>query len=408
MLFCVSERLVKTRHWCSITGMSIFSRRSAVITDEKKIDELVSRGVSESIVKEDLRGKLLSGKRLRVKLGIDPTSPDLHIGRAVPLLKLRDFQELGHQAVLIVGDFTAVIGDTSDKDAERPMLDSSVIEKNKKTYFEQAGKIVDLSSAEFRHNSEWLSPLTYREIGEHADLFSVADFIARDNIARRLKDGRRVSLREVLYPLMQGYDSVAVRADVELGGTDQRFNLLAGRKLQEKYGQEPQNIIMNPLIAGLDGRKMSSSWGNAIPLTTAPADMYGRVMSMADAQVRTYFELCTRVPLGEIEKIMLGHPKEAKMRLAEEIVRLYHGADAAAKAAAGFMTAADTAELNIVPGAALRGLSGEIGVSMSELRRLVEQKAIDLNGKTVSSIDEGLLPGVLKVGKHRFFKITLK
>src|SRR3989338_6479351 len=228
--------------------MAFFSRQRPVVADEKKIHELLSRGVSEVVVKEQLHKKLLSGERLRVKLGIDPTSPDLHIGRSIPLLKLRDFQQLGHQVVLIVGDFTAVIGDTSDKDAERPMLSQETIEKNKKSYFEQAGKILDLSQVEMRYNSEWLKPLNYRQIGEHADLFSVADFIARENIALRLKAGKRVSLRELLYPLMQGYDSVAVTADVELGGTDQKFNLLAGRVLQEHFGQEPQNVVIGPLI----------------------------------------------------------------------------------------------------------------------------------------------------------------
>lgn len=190
----------------TVLGMAFWKRTPVVDTDEQKVDTLLSRGVAEAIVAEDLRAKLLSGRRLRVKLGIDPTSPDLHIGRAVSILKLRDFQQLGHQVVLIVGDFTAVIGDTSDKDAERPMLSRETIEKNKASYFKQVGKLIDLSQAELRYNSEWLEPLTYRDIGEHADLFSVSDFIARDNIARRLKEGRRVSLREVLYPLMQGYD----------------------------------------------------------------------------------------------------------------------------------------------------------------------------------------------------------
>ena len=178
------------------------------------MEELLTRGVSEVINKEKLREQLLSGEQLRVKLGIDPTSPNLHLGRSVPLLKMRDFQDLGHQAVLIVGDFTGVIGDTSDKESERPMLAQETIEKNKRTYFEQIGKLIDLNRAELRYNSEWLEPLTYREIGEHADQFSVSDFIARDNIKRRLDAGKRVSLREMLYPLMQGYDSVAMTADV--------------------------------------------------------------------------------------------------------------------------------------------------------------------------------------------------
>ena len=309
-----------------------------VSTDEKKIEELLTRGVSEVLVVDSLRKKLQSGRQLRIKLGIDPTSPNLHIGRAVPLLKLRDFQELGHKIIFLVGDFTAVIGDTSDKDSERPMLAREVIEANKQTYFEQAGKILDLSKVETVYNSQWLEKLTYREIGEHADVFSVADFIARENIAKRLAAGKRVSLREVLYPLMQGYDSVAIKADVELGGTDQKFNVLAGRPLQEKYGQPPQDIILNPLIDGLDGTKMSSSRGNYISLTAAPSDMYGKVMSMGDAQIGTYFELCTRVPMEEVESIRKGladnslHPKEAKMRLAREIVSLYHSKDDAQRA----------------------------------------------------------------------------
>lgn len=385
--------------------MGLFSRKPAVTTDMTSIENVLTRGVAEVIHKESLRKKLHSGERLRIKLGIDPTSPDLHIGRAVSLLKLRDFQELGHHIVLIVGDFTAVIGDTSDKDAERPMLTREVIEKNKKTYFEQVGKIIDLSRAELRYNSEWLGPLTYRQIGEHADLFSVADFIARENIKLRLDAGKRVSLREVLYPLMQGYDSVAVKADVELGGSDQRFNLLAGRTMQEKMGQRPQDIVMNPLIEGTDGRKMSSSWGNVITLTMHPGEMYGKVMSMGDEQLPAYFELCTRIPMEEVKKILEGHPKQAKMRLAEEIVSMYHGGEAAAKAAARFMKPDEAPELNLLGGATLRSIASELDVSMSELRRLVEQKAIDLNDKPLLSIDDALHPGVLKVGKHRFFKL---
>ena len=376
-----------------------------VLTDDKKIDELLSRGVAEAIVKEDLRKKLLSGGSLRVKLGIDPTSPDLHIGRAVPLLKLRDFQQLGHQIVFIVGDFTAVIGDTSDKEAERPMLEREVIENNKKSYFEQAGKILDLSKVEMRYNSEWLGPLTYREIGQHADLFSVSDFIARENIAKRLEEGKRVSLREVLYPLMQGYDSIAIKADVELGGTDQKFNLLAGRTMQEKLGQRPQNILMNHLIAGTDGRKMSSSWGNVITLTMTAADMYGKVMSVADEQVRPYFEMCTRVPMDEVVRVMQGHPKEAKMRLAGEIATLYHGEEAARRVGAEFMTSAGAIEFRAGPNSKLRDAAEFVGVSMSELRRLVEQKAIELDGDVLTSIDDPLRQGVLKVGKYRFYKI---
>lgn len=397
--------------------MGIFSKNIPVSTDEKKIDELLSRGVEEAIVKDVLRKKLLSGERLRIKLGIDPTSPDLHIGRAVPLLKLRDFQELGHQIVLIVGDFTAVIGDTSDKDSERPMLAREVIEKNKQSYFKQAGKILDLSKIETRYNSEWLEKLNYREIGEHADMFSVADFTAREVIKRRLDSGKRVSLRETLYPLMQGYDSVAVKADVELGGMDQKFNLLAGRTMQERLGQRPQDIVMNPLIDGLDGTKMSSSRGNYIALTATPSDMFGKVMSMGDAQVATYFELCTRVPLSEIPQILSQHPKEAKLRLAQEIVALYNGKDAAAKAQAEWESTfskgempTDIPETIVEVGTAYIDALAALGESKSNLRRLAEQGAITIEGSEAVKDLTMQVPEtqILRIGKHRFLKIIVK
>jgi tyrosyl-tRNA synthetase len=386
--------------------------KGGISVDEKTIDELLTRGVEEVIVKEDLRRKLLSGRKLRIKLGIDPTSPDLHIGRTIPLLKLRDFQKLGHQVVLIVGDFTAVIGDTSDKDAERPMLSPEVIEKNKESYFAQAGKILDLSKVEMRYNSEWLKPLNYREIGEHADLFSVADFISRENIAKRLAAGKRVSLRELLYPLMQGYDSVAIKADVELGGTDQKFNTLAGRPMQVHFGQEPQNVVLGPLINGLDGTKMSSSKGNVITLTAKPSDMYGKVMSLTDQLVGTYFELCTRVPMEEVQEILARHPKDAKMRLAREIVSMYHDSEAAQKAEDDWTK---TFSEGGVPEDAPTSAPGKLrdivkDVSMSELRRLVEQGAVSsvVDGRKITSVDEEINDDVIRIGKHRFIKIVAK
>ncbi len=395
-----------------------------ISVDEKKIDELLSRGVSEVIVKEELKKKLMSGQKLRIKLGIDPTSPDIHIGRAVSLLKLRDFQEMGHHIVLIVGDFTAVIGDTSDKDSERPMLSQDVIEQNKKSYFEQAGKLLDLSKTEMRFNSEWLQNLTYREIGEHADLFSVSDFINRDVIKRRLDQGKRVSLREVLYPLMQGYDSVAVQADVELGGTDQRFNVLAGRPLQIHFKQKPQDIVLSPLIDGLDGTKMSSSKGNGITLSAEPSDMYGKVMSMHDAQIGSYFELCTRVPMDEVNHITQGlldsslHPKEAKMRLAREIVTLYHSKEAAQKAEENFTSAFSEGGVpediqEIEASGLLREtlVKNGIIVSNSEWTRLITAGAVRRIDKTIGDIkiisaDAPAPSGaVYRIGKHRFVKI---
>jgi len=390
-----------------------------ISTDEKKIKELLTRGVEEIIHSESLEKKLVSGRQLRVKLGIDPTSPDLHLGRTIPLLKLRDFQELGHQIIFIVGDFTGVIGDTSDKDSERPMLDRETIEKNKKTYFDQIGKILTMDTVEFRYNSEWLETLTYREIGEHADQFSVSDFISRDNIKRRLEAGKRVSLREMLYPLMQGYDSVAIAADVEIGGTDQRFNLLAGRTLQSHFGQEPQDIIMGPLVIGLDGRKMSSSWGNTITLTMEPDNMYGKVMSMADAEILSYFRLCTRVSESEIQDVERtlhegGNPRDSKMRLARQIVSQYHSEAAAHDAEAAFI---ETFQKGGVPDEVLEikpdyveALVREgVVASKTELRRLIEAGGVRNaeTGEKLEAIPLGVSEAiVLRLGKRRFVKLV--
>jgi tyrosyl-tRNA synthetase len=389
-----------------------------VNTDPKKVEELLTRGVEEVIHKDELRKKLQSGKKLRIKLGIDPTSPNIHIGRSIPLLKLRDFQELGHQIVFIVGDFTSVIGDTSDKDSERPMLNKEVVDENKKNYFDQVAKLLDMDKVEFRHNSEWLEPLTYREIGEHADLFSVADFIARDNIKRRLDAGKRVSLREVLYPLMQGYDSVAVQADVEIGGTDQRFNLLAGRTLQPHFNQEPQDILMNPLINGTDGRKMSSSWGNTINLLSEPNDMYGKVMSMQDGEIIPYFTICTRVPLEEVALIAQqlkegANPRDAKMRLAREIVSLYHGEEAGVAAQDAFI---ETFQKGVIPEDVVEIrkeyaenlVAAGVVASKSELARLFEAGGVRNaeSGEKLDSFPSELTqPLVVKIGKRRFAKL---
>lgn len=390
-----------------------------VDTHEQKIDELLTRGVDEVIHKDSLKKKLLSGKQLRVKLGIDPTSASLHLGRSIPLLKLRDFQELGHQIVLIVGDFTGLIGDTSDKDSERPMLTRDVVEENKKTYYEQVGKILDIGAVEFRYNSEWLEKLTYREIGEHADLFSVSDFITRDNIRRRLDAGKRVSLRETLYPLMQGYDSVAIRADVELGGTDQRFNMLAGRVLQPHFGQEAQDILMTPIIQGTDGRKMSSSWGNTITLTMPPNDMYGKVMSMSDANINEYFTMCTRLPMAEVleirEALSSGNtnPRDIKMKLAREITRMYHGDTAAHEAEQTFI---ETFQNHGVPEDVLEIAGGYVetilkeGIvsSKTELRRLLDAGGVRdaETGEKLETIPERVeTPRTLKIGKRRFVRL---
>ena len=389
-----------------------------VSTDEQKITELLSRGVEEVIQRERVEQRLRSGTQLRIKLGIDPTSPHIHLGRTVPLLKLRDFQKLGHKIIFIVGDFTGVIGDTSDKDSERPMLSEEAVEENKKNYFAQVAKILDIDEVEFRYNTEWLGPLTYKEIALHADAFSVSDFIARDNIKRRLDAGKRVSLREVLYPLMQGYDSVAIHADIEIGGTDQRFNILAGRALQEKFGQEPQGIVTTPLINGTDGRKMSSSWGNTITIGMEPTDMYGKVMSMADSELITYFTICTRVPLTEVSEMEQAikdgaNPRDIKMKLAHEIVRMYHGDDLAAKSESAFIETFQKGHIpDDIPEIAAPYVENLVrhGIipSKTELRRLLEAGGVreaDTEVKLTEFPNTVPEPLILKIGKRRFVKL---
>ena len=391
---------------------------------EKKIDEILSRGVIEVIDRSHLRKRLLSGKTLMVKLGIDPTSTAIHLGRAVVLLKLRDFQELGHKIVLILGTATGMIGDTSDKDSERPMLSKEQIKENVRTYAEQAGKILDMKSVDVRFNEDWLGKLGYEEIGRHADQFSLHEFIERDNIKKRLAAGKRVSLREVIYPLMVGYDSVAVGADVELGGIDQRFNLLAGRVLQSHVGQEPQDILMVNLISGTDGRKMSSSWGNVITLTDKPDDMFGKVMSIGDHLMEQYFLHCTRVPIAQIENILTGgNPRDAKLRLASEIVALYHGKDIAEKTRKDFV---ETFSERKVPDhiSATPVAGNQIGLmdflvqsknakSKSDARRKITQGGVEVDGKRITDTNFILARGIhdgatLKIGKYGFAKVTFE
>lgn len=395
-----------------------------IIKDNKKIDELLTRGVEEAIDARELRRSLLSGKQLRVKLGIDPTSPHLHLGRSIPLLKLRDFQEMGHKIIFIVGDFTGIIGDTSDKESERPMLASETVKQNMKTYVAQVGKILDIKKCEVHFNSKWLGKLGFAQVGEMANLFSVAEFIGRENIRRRLDAGTRVSLREVLYPLMQGYDSVAVRADVEIGGTDQRFNLLAGRTLQPHYKQKPQNIIMNPLVAGLDGRKMSSSWGNTINLDDEPIEMYGKVMSLLDKLVIPYFTLCTRVPLKDVDAMAAAmnrgeNPRNVKMQLGREIVKMYYGVKSVGAAEAHFVRVhqehAVPEDMLVVRVKWLRAsivdalVESKLCSSKNDARRQIESRGVKVSGRVVEHVNEMIEPTVKGVvvqkGKRFFVKI---
>lgn len=390
------------------------------ISKLNKIEELLSRGVEEIIDKTNLEKKLKSGKQLRIKLGIDPTSPNIHLGRSIPLLKLRDFQELGHKIIFIIGDFTGLIGDSSDKNSERPMLSEDIVKKNLKTYIEQAAKIIDINTAEIYHNSEWLSKLGYLEIGRQAGVFSLNGFSSRENISRRLQEGKRVSVRELLYPLMQGYDSVAINADVELGGTDQRFNLLAGRELQRYYNQEPQDVLMNPIVEGLDGRKMSSSWGNSVNLFDSPNDMYGKVLSLRDEFIIKYFTLVTRVSMDVIEQYKKelasgSNPKDIKMKLAFELVRFYHSEEDAKKSEEYFISTFSKKEIP----EDLKKFKPEtydlISVlietklvsSRSEARRIIEQGGVKINGEVVKDIKYVLDHGsVLQKGKINFIEIV--
>lgn len=386
-----------------------------------KIDELLTRGVEEVIDKQDLEAALRSKKKLRVKLGIDPTSPNIHIGRAVVLWKLRQFQELGHKVVFIVGDFTGLVGDASDKDAERPMMTQAQVKANLKSYFQQAAKIIDAKKAEMHYNSSWLKKLGFVDIAEMANLFGMHEFEARENIAKRLKAGKRVSLRELLYPLMQGYDSVAVKADVELGGTDQRFNLLAGRAIQPHYGQKSQNILTMSLMEGTDGRKMSSSWGNVINVTDEPNDMFGKVMSINDELIKKYFVLATRIPLEDISRVVasFANPRDQKLVLAEEAVKLYHGEEKAAEARQAFVSQFSKGELpGNMPNKKLKAgkydvieLLVDTGLvsSKSEARRMMEQNGVKVGQQAfkdkVLQKDDGQ-DLVLQVGKRKFIKLV--
>ncbi len=391
-----------------------------IITDPERIDAVLSRGVVEVIGEERLRERMLAGEQLRIKFGIDPTSAHIHLGRSIPLLKLRDFQSLGHQAVLIVGTFTAQVGDTSDKDAERPMLSAETVQENLTNYLDQAGKIIDIASAEIHYNHTWLEPLTFAQVSQLCDQFSVNEFISRDVIDRRIVAGKRVSLREMLYPLMQGYDSVMVRADVELGGTDQRFNCLAGRALQKSASQEPQSIIVGPIINGTDGAKMSSSKGNVVRLTHSPVDMFGLLMAANDEQIIEYLITLTREPIGDIA--LMRHqldqgvnPRDIKMKMAHAITAQYHGADAAQAAQDGWIAQFSNNQLpedipEITPSewdiVTVLIESGLVS-SKTEARRMIEQGAIRVNQESTHLLDHVVIPGdIVSRGKLHFVKVV--
>jgi len=384
----------------------------------KEIKELLERNTSTIIKRESLERKLRSGKKLRVKYGIDPTGEKIHIGRAVVLRKLRAFQELGHKAVLIVGDFTAQIGDPSDKLEKRPFLSEAQIKKNLKNYLPQIGKIIDLKKAELHYNSRWLSKLNFREISKLAERFTIQQMLGRRNFKERFQKQQEISLREILYPLMQGYDSVAIRAEVELGGTDQLFNLLAGRTIQEFYKQKPQDILATEMLEGTDGRKMSTSWGNVINISDAPSDMFGKVMALRDELIKKYFFLATELSEKEILQVLKSPPLESKEGLTFELVKLYHGEKKAKEAREFFNKTFRQKKLpqrvpiyKFSPGLSLKAVlknSGSVS-SNSEFRRLLYSGAIEIDQKVVD--DPNFKPGsevVVRIGKKKFLKISPK
>jgi len=294
------------------------------------IYNLLHKWVSGVIQKENLEKRLKSGEKLRIKFGIDPTGSQIHIGHGVPILKLREFQKLGHQVVIIIGDSTAQVWDTSDKNAERPMLTREETRENAKNYLAQFAKILDIEQVEVRYNSEWMDQTTFNSVGELAKHFSVAEMLDRENFSKRFDGGIRISLQEFLYPVMQWYDSVMMQADVELGGNDQYFNLLAGRRLQEAFGQKKQDIMTFTLIEGTDGRKMSKTYKNFVGLDFSPTDMFVKIMEISDWLIIKYFESCTDIYLDEIStyeaRLQSGeNPKNIKLELASKIVTLYHG-----------------------------------------------------------------------------------
>ena len=377
------------------------------------ISEL-TRNAVEVLPEGGLDAKLKLGRPLRVKLGIDVTSPDIHVGRAVPLQRMRAFQDEGHTGVLIVGDYTTRIGDPSGRSAERPIIDPAEIDRNARTYLEQAMIVLDRDRTEVRFNGEWLAKLSYADVVRLARTVTVARILERDDFEKRMKAQEPISISELLYPLMQAYDSVAVEADVELGGTDQLYNLLAGREVMPHYGLEPQVVLTTPLLVSWDGTKMSSSKGNNIPLTAAPEEMFGRTMRISDDQLSQWYRLVLERPEPA------GDPLEAKLELARFIVRRSHGDEAARAAEAHFTRVVreggapeDVPEIRLPDGDPVHLptlLVERMGVgSTSEARRLIQQGGVKVNGDPAPGLvlaRDALAGALLQVGKRRFARLT--
>ncbi|MGO4999237.1 tyrosine--tRNA ligase [Oceanisphaera sp. W20_SRM_FM3] len=387
----------------------------------------IKRGVEEILVEEELVAKLKLGRPLRVKLGMDPTAPDIHLGHTVILNKLRQFQDLGHDVLLLIGDFTAQVGDPSGKNSTRPPLTAEQVADNAKTYAEQAFKVLDADKTQIVYNSSWLGELGATGMIKLASKLTVARMLERDDFKKRYAGGQSIAIHEFMYPLLQGYDSVALKADIELGGTDQKFNLLMGRELQKDAGQPAQVVITMPLLEGLDGvKKMSKSANNYIGVDEAPSEMFGKIMSLSDEIMWRYFELLSRLSLDEIaglkQQVAEGtNPRDIKILLAKEIISRYHDADAAEQAHQDFV---NRFQKNAIPddlpevtlsveaeGMAIANLLKEAGLvaSTSEALRMIKQGAVKVDG---DKLEDGKLlvtagTAVYQVGKRKFAKVTL-
>ncbi len=387
------------------------------------IDHVLKRGVAEIISEEGLRKRMASGKPLRLKMGFDPSKPDLHVGHAVGIRKLRQLQEMGHQVVLIVGDWTAQIGDPSGRDETRTMMTAEQVQQNAQTYMDQFFILIDRAKTEVRWQSEWFGKFTLADIFHIAKQFTLADMMGHETFKKRFTEGLPLTLIELMYPTLQSYDSIAIDADVEFGGMDQKFNILAGRQLQERMGKTPQEVFLVPLLIGTDGRKMSKSFGNTIDLRAPPEDMYGKVMSLVDSVIVEYFTLTTDVPDAEISEMQRAlqtgsvNPRDLKMRLASDLVTQFHGVDAARAAEAEFVKVFQKRELPTdLPTFAMAlpmpivdlMMAANMAASRSEARRLVTQNGVRLDDAPVGNVDQ-VIPAkeaVLRVGRRKFVRLV--
>ncbi len=383
-------------------------------------DELLTRGVAKVIPQKLAEEKLASGKKIRMYWGIDPTGANIHLGHAVPLRKMKQLCDAGHEVIFLVGSFTAMIGDPTGRDAMREPLTQEQVKKNFEDYKKQASKILDFKKVRIEYNHTWLEKLSFKDILNLTSQFTVNQMIQRDMFEKRLKAGEEVSMTEFMYPLMVGYDSVMLDVDMELGGTDQEFNMLAGRTMQKNAGKREKFIMTVKLLEGTDGRKMSKSYDNCIYLNDSAKDMYGKTLSIKDELITTYMECCTDIPLEEIAKVEKemtkgANPKEFKMRLAKELVTMYHSkkdADAAEEEFANIFKKGgvpdDMPEVKAEKGELLIDLllRAELVTSKSEARRLIEQKAVTMNDVLVEAIDVKAEAGVTKVGKRKFVRIV--